>query len=92
MDGRWVLADTEDEAREYVRIEWGDEYTLRDDGWFHNVGWDREMYERKRDFEADTGYSSWWESCTVKPNAEPTKNLKRAFALVASTSAPETRP
>jgi hypothetical protein len=81
-DGRWVLAETEAEAREFADDYWSlDEVSVTPDGWFHNVGWDRETYERKRDFVAETGLKNWWESCLPPADGKATKNRMPAWSV-----------
>jgi hypothetical protein len=79
-NGEWVLADTEEQAREWA-AEYEPNYVLTPAGWMQNVGWDRDSYERKRDFEAETGFSSWWEGCPPPADEQPTKNCRRAFEV-----------
>ena len=63
MDGRRLLASSYDQAAAFVTDKYGDEskVSIEPDGWGCNVGWDREQYETKREFLAESGYESWWE-------------------------------
>lgn len=79
--GRYLLGpETADEARAWL-VAYDDPAAVEDVGWMHNVGWDRENYERKRDFVAESGYSSWWEGCRPPDNGKQTTKCKRAWAV-----------
>jgi hypothetical protein len=91
-DGRWVLADSEQEARDFALTDDPD-IVLTPDGWMQNVGWDRDHYELKRDFVHDTGFASWWESATPPAGGRPGRYYKMAFAVsYAPASTREQKP
>lgn len=79
-DGHWLLADTEEQAREFAAAD-DPQMVLTEDGWMCDVGWDRDCYERKRDFVHDTGFKSWWVYCQPPAGGQPSKNCKRAFRV-----------
>lgn len=80
---RWLLGpETADEARIWLAAYDDPAREITDAGWMHNVGWDRENYERKRDFVADSGYSSWWEGCLPPASGKQTSKCKRAWEVV----------
>jgi hypothetical protein len=79
------------EARRYAPLD-----PIRDVeflGWMTDIGWDRENYERKRDFVAESGYTSWWESCLPPRDRLATKRCMPGWEVIyddgyATASAP----
>jgi len=61
-DGPILLAATKGvalvEARDYHSFDHVLDVEFA--GWMHDVGWDRETYESKREFEEESGYTGWW--------------------------------
>jgi hypothetical protein len=80
-DVQWyLLAPDEDSARAYVASDGG--IGLVDDiGWMIEDGWDRERYERRRDFRAETGLKSWWTSCLPPADRRARKGVMRAWTI-----------
>lgn len=79
-DGNAIWLGSEEAVREAVAIHYGDDAgTLADMGWMFDVGWDRDTYERKRDFLAETGFTGWWEGCRGPAGGVETKKLRRAW-------------
>ena len=66
----------------HVHQEYSPEYGIKSIGWMHDVGWDRERYEFKREFVAESGYGSWWEGCTAPVDGLETKTCRPAWELV----------
>lgn len=65
-DGNLLLAATKGVALQVARSEYEPLDHVADVefvGWMVDVGWDRENYERKRDFIEGSGYNGWWEGC-----------------------------
>lgn len=60
-DGDVVLAPTKGAALAWAKNEYGDETELSFEGWFLDVGYDADNYSNKEEFDAKSGYSSWWE-------------------------------
>ena len=85
-DGPFLLASSREEAERWLRNDgaWGDGATVTHIGWFHDVGWDRETYNLKREFVQATGYDSWWESCPAPADGLQTRKRRRAFAIEAA--------
>lgn len=81
-DSGTILLGAQEAAEAFVAAEYGEGYAIKDIGWMHNVGWDRENYERKRDFIAESGYGSWWEGCLPPVDGVETKNARPAWELV----------
>lgn len=52
------------------------------EGWMADVGWDRDTYERKRDFEDATGLTSWWMDCLPPGDGVATKKRMPAWSVV----------
>ena len=80
--GEAIWLGAESDVWEAVRAEWGDDVTgIIADGWMADVGWDRDTYERKRDFEAETGYQGWWEGCSAAADGVETRRHRRAWRV-----------
>lgn len=78
--GEPIWLGSEEAVREAATYEHGDDPgTLVADGWMADIGWDRDTYERKRDFLAETGYQGWWEGCSAPANGIETKKWRRAW-------------
>lgn len=81
-DSGTILLGEEAAVRAHVREEYNEDYGIDDIGWMHDVGWDRERYEFKREFIAESGYASWWEGCTAPVDGLESKRCRRAWELV----------
>lgn len=82
-DGHAIWLGSEESARAAVRQEWGDDVSgIESVGWMADVGWDRDTYELKREFLAESGLEGWWEGCSGPENGIEKKGLRRAWTLV----------
>src|SRR4051794_5571504 len=83
-DGSMLLAATKGvalrEAREYAPLDHITDVTFA--GWMHDVGWDRDNYERKRDFIAESGYTSWWENGAPPSDRQVTAKSMPGWEIV----------
>lgn len=75
-----LSAQSAQDARAWLEA-FDDPAEVTDAGWMHNVGWDRDGYERKRDFEDATGCSSWWEGCLPPADGQQTKGRRKAWVV-----------
>jgi hypothetical protein len=77
-----IWLGSEDAVREAVGIAYGDDpVTITADGWRANVGWDRDSYDLKREFLAESGYEDWWESCREPAGGIETRKVRRAWRV-----------
>lgn len=80
--GHLLWLGSEDTVREAIAIAYGDDPgTIVDEGWMFDTGWNREMYERKRDFVEETGYEGWWEGCNAPADGKETKKLRHVWSF-----------
>jgi hypothetical protein len=77
-----ILLGDEAAVRAHVHEWYASTYDIKPIGWMHDVGWDRERYEFKREFIAESGYGSWWEGCTAPADGTESKRCRRAWELV----------
>ena len=73
----YVLAPTEQAARAFAEAEG---YELREFvGWMMKTGWDQDNYESQEQFEAESGFTSWWSGVQNVGAHEPSESLLRAW-------------
>jgi hypothetical protein len=75
-----ILADCEEDAAAFAEWDLG-VAGIKSIGWMHNVGWDRDRFEFKRDFVAVTGYGEWWEGCLSPADHLPSKKVRMAWEV-----------
>lgn len=78
-----LASDVESAQAEASSYNSLDTVRVEPDGWMMDVGWDRENYELKRDFIAESGYTNWWESVGGDHDScAETKKLRRAWKVI----------
>jgi hypothetical protein len=77
----YILATTEEDALAFALDYYGERSAVEFSGWMHDVGWDRENYDFRRNFITESGYGSWWEGCHVLADTQETAKLRRAFTV-----------
>lgn len=87
-DGKFVLASSREQAQRAADRAYGESMVLTDAGWFMDVGWDRDTYDRKRDFMMESGFDSWWEGCRPPADGQESKHRRRAWSVSYPPKAP----
>lgn len=66
-----------------VQADEGPGFTLAACGWMQNTGWDSETYKLKREFIAESGFTSWWVGCQGPIDGQERASCRRAWKVVS---------